>query len=108
MQKEEAPEGSTTAGGAAGGGGRCIPLLRVCPASLACPVLPAGRDKRNNEKRTRLRAQGLGSEAWPSRMSARGVAPEAWNNRSNHVCQGWLHPILFGPGLEILQKAQKF
>ena len=99
MQKEEVVGESTAAGELLRSRGSCVPLLRVCPASLACPVLPAGRNKRNDEKRTRLRAQGLGPEAWPSRVSARGVALEAWNSRSNHVCQGWLHPFLSGPGL---------
>ena len=78
MQEEEAVGEGTAAGELLGSGGSCIPLFHVCPASLA---------------------QGLGPEAWPSRVSARGVAPEAWNNRSNHVCQGWLHPILFEPDL---------
>ena len=99
MQKEEVVGESTAAGELLRSRGSCVPLLRVCPASLACPVLPAGRNKRNDEKRTRLRAQGLGPEAWPSRVSARGVALEAWNSRSNHVCQGCLHPFLSGPGL---------
>lgn len=36
-----------------------VPLLRVCLASLACPVLPEGRNRRNTEKRTRL-TRGLG------------------------------------------------
>ena len=61
--QEEVLGESTGAGELLGGGGSCIPLLRVCLASLACPVLPAGRNKRNNEKRTRLRAQGLSPEA---------------------------------------------
>lgn len=99
MQEEEAVGEGTAAGELLGSGGSCIPLFHVCLASLAFPVLPAGRNKRNDENRTRFRAQGLGPEAWPSRVSARGVAPEAWNNRSNHVCQGWLHPILFEPDL---------
>lgn len=38
-----------------------VPLLLVCPASLACPVLPEGRSKRNHERRTRLRAP----RPWP-------------------------------------------
>lgn len=33
-----------------------VPSLLVCPASLAFPVLPEGRYKRNHEKRTRLGA----------------------------------------------------
>lgn len=36
-----------------------VPLLHVCLASLACPVLPEGRNRRNTEKRTRL-TRGLG------------------------------------------------
>lgn len=33
-----------------------VPSLLVCPASLAFPVLPEGRNKRNHEKRTSLGA----------------------------------------------------
>lgn len=45
--------------GCEGWGEGQVPLLLVCPASLACLVLPEGRKKRNAEKRTLL-ARGLG------------------------------------------------
>lgn len=32
-----------------GSGEGQVPLLRVCPASLACPVLPKGRNQKNDE-----------------------------------------------------------
>ena len=44
MQKEEVVGESTEAGELLRSWESCVTLLRVCPASLACPVLPAGRN----------------------------------------------------------------
>ena len=61
--------------GCLGRGEGQVPSLRVFLASLACPVLPEGRN-RNDEKMT----QGPGAsalEAWQARMSLRVADLEA-------------------------------
>lgn len=73
------------------------------PGIPGMPILPAGKTK---TMKTRPRAQGLGSEAWPEDVSERGcsglgITVQIMSARDDT-------PILFGPGLEILQKAQKF
>lgn len=49
-----------------------VPSLRVCLASLACPVLPEGRN-RNDEKRTRLRAPRPRPVRMPLRTAGLGA-----------------------------------
>lgn len=58
--------------GCLGWGEGQVPSLLVCPASLACPVLPEGRNKRNHEKRTRLRAP----RPWPLKQGLQGCQRE--------------------------------
>ena len=91
MQKEEVLGESTGAGGAAGEWGRVAYLCSV----FAWHPWHAPFSLQEETRETMRRGPDSGPKGSALKHSLRGeAAPGASNNRSNHICQGWLHPTL--------------